>query len=143
MYSGGNLALLVVAAADAKGERRTVIGVLRVGGGGRNFDDAVIGIDLAGGNRGRRAEMAVDHDDAIGNQLISGGDSLFRVAGVVDRDFHDGFAEDATLGVEVGDSLGRATGFKLGPKGGIGAGEGAGDTDLGLRVCLRCRQSDA
>ena len=86
--------------------------------------------------------MAVHHHHTVGDQLVGGGDGLFRIAGVIHRFFDDRFAKNAALGVEIGDRLVGA-GFKLGAESGVGAGQRAGDADFGLRIGRGRRQSDA
>ena len=55
----GDAALLVVAAADAEHVGAgALVGQLRIGRGRRDLDDAFVRVDLGGGDRGARAEVA-------------------------------------------------------------------------------------
>ena len=57
----GNCALLVVAAAGTEGVPQAALGEGRVGGGRRDLEDAVFGVDFRGRDRNARVEVT-DND---------------------------------------------------------------------------------
>ncbi len=81
----GDAALDVVPAHHAEHVGEALLGERRVGGEGRDHQDACIRIDLRGGDRGAGAEVAEHRGDAVGDQLLRGGDGLLAVAIVVGR----------------------------------------------------------
>jgi hypothetical protein len=98
----GDLALLIVAAADTEGVRVgrfRMIGVRRVGGTGRNLDDLRCIVNARGRNRAAAVQVAEHGTDAVIDQRLGDVDGLVGLAFVVERDGFDLLAEDAALGV--------------------------------------------
>src|SRR5579883_2336521 len=125
----GDAALLVVAAAHAEDVPHLAIGDLRVGGGGRDLEDAVLLVDFRGRDGDAGVEVA-DHElDAVGGEFVGDGHAFLRVGAVVADLDHELLAEDAAGLVDVGDRL-LGTLLELGAEGRVAAGHRAGDTDL-------------
>ena len=101
----GDLALIVVAAADAERVPASFIGVFRIGRGGGDLQDAFLGIDLARGDRAAGAEMSGDQLVALGSELVGDRHRLLRVTGVVAHVEHELLAQHAARIVDVGHGL--------------------------------------
>ena len=139
--AAGHLALLVVAAAGAKGVPPALVGELGIGRGRSDLEDRLFGVDLARRNRSRRAVMPGDERDMVAREFLRHGHRLRRVAGVV-PDLEDQFlAEHAASGVDVGDGLFRP-GLHLRPEARVFARERTGDRDMYLGAGRRCGQRD-
>src|SRR5690606_21876764 len=103
-------ALLVVTAAGAIDARTgTLVGELRVGRGGRDLDDAFLGIDRRCRDRRTGAEMAGHEDHAFARSLVGHRDSLLRIAGVIADRQDQLLAVHATSRVDILDGLLGAT----------------------------------
>ena len=101
----GDRALLVVAAAGAEHVPQAALGDLRVGGGRRDHQDAVLLIDFRGRDGDARVEVADDELDAVADELVGDRDALLGIGDVVADLERDLLAEDAAGGVDVVDGL--------------------------------------
>jgi hypothetical protein len=98
----GHQALLVVATHDAEDVLQAALGDLRVGRHRRHRDLRLV-VDVGGRDRRARTPVAVHEDDLLVDHRVGHRNGLLRVAGVV-ADFElQLLAEDAALGVDVGD----------------------------------------
>jgi hypothetical protein len=104
-----DLPLDVVPTNHAKHVREALLGELRVGGKGRDHQDAGVRINFRCRDGGARALVAEYRRDRNVDQLSSRRDSLLAVAIVVDRDQLDSLSENTTFGVEFGNC--RSGGF--------------------------------
>ena len=124
----GDLALRVVAPADAEGVREALLGVLRVGRAGRNFKDLGVVINARGGDGAAAVEVADDRDHPVVHQRLGDVHRLVALALVVEDDRVDLLAEHAALRVPFVDRHPRAI-------------EHA-QADLRVRTALRADQAD-
>jgi hypothetical protein len=129
----GDDALLVVAAADAKHVVLAFLGQLRVGGGRRDLQHALLLVDLGGRDRGARAEVPGHEGDSLRHELVGDRHGLLRIAGVVADAEHQLFAQDAAGRVEVGHGHFRAAPHLL-AEGGVLSGHRPGGRDLDFRL---------
>ena len=79
----GDRALLVVAAAGAEDVPHVALGDLRVGGGRRDLQDAVLLIDVGGRHGDAGIEVADDELHAVAGELVGDRDALLRIGRVV------------------------------------------------------------
>ncbi len=98
---GGDQALLIVAAADARHVPELALGVERVGGGRRNLQHVAVGIGFRRRDRRRRAIMAGDERDLRAGDLFSHRTRLLGIAGVVLDIQRQLLAEHTAGGVEI------------------------------------------
>src|SRR6266436_1698244 len=92
---GGDQALLIVAAADARHVPELALGEQRVGGSRRDLQYVAVGIGFRRRDRRRRTVMARDEREFRAGELFRHRARLFWIAGVV-ADFQRQFlAEDA------------------------------------------------
>jgi hypothetical protein len=125
-------ALLVVATAGAEDVPHVALGDLGIGGRRRNLEDAVLLIDLGGGNGDARVEMADDEFHAVADKLVGHRHAFLRVGAVVTDVELDLLSENAAGGVDILDRLLDAV-LELRAEGGAAAGERAADAELDLR----------
>ena len=127
----GDRALLVVAAAGAEDVPHAALGDLRIGGGRRDRQDAVLLIDLGGRDGDAGIEVADDELHAVADELVGDRNAFLGIGAVVADATRDLLAEDAAGGVDVGDRLLGAV-LELRAEGGAAAGDRAGDAHLDL-----------
>ena len=128
----GESALLVVAAADAEDVPHAAFGDLRIGGGRRDHQHAVLLVDVGGRDGDAGIEMADDELHAVGDELVGDRHAFARVGAVVADVELDLLAENAALGIDVGHRLLDAL-PQLRAEGGRAAGHRPADADLDLR----------
>ena len=128
---GPQLALLVVAAAGAENVPQFSLGDLRVGGGGRDHQHAVVGIDFGGRDRHAGVEVADYQLDAVADELVRDRNALLGIGNVVALFDCDFLAVDATGLVEVLRSLSDAL-HQLRAERGVRPCDRTGDPDLDL-----------
>src|SRR5882762_4299146 len=80
---GGDQALLIVAAADARHVPELALGEQRVGGGRRDLQDVALGIGFRRRDRRRRTIVARDKRDFRAGELFRYRARLFWIAGIV------------------------------------------------------------
>ena len=103
--SGGDQALLVIAAADPGDVPELAFGEQGIGGGRRNLQHVAVGIGFRRRDRRRRAEMARDERDFRAGQLFRHRPGLLGIAGII-ADFQgELLLEHPARGVDVGDEL--------------------------------------
>src|SRR5271166_2489796 len=95
----GDLALLVVTAADAERVPAALVGELRVRRRRRDLQDVLVAIHLAGRDRAARTVVAGDEHDALARELVGHRHGLTRVARVVADGQLELLAQYAALGV--------------------------------------------
>ena len=98
---GGDQALLVVAAADARHVPQLAFGEQRIGRGRRDLQHVAVGIGFRRRDRRRRAIMTGDERDFRAGDLFRHRARLLRIAGVVLDIQRQFLAEHAAGGVEI------------------------------------------
>src|SRR6266446_7295015 len=102
---GGDQALLIVVAADARHVPELALGEQRVGGSRRDLQYVAVGIGFRRRDRRRRTVVAGDKRDFRAGELFRHRTRLLGIAGIV-ADFQRQFlAEHAAGGVDVGHGL--------------------------------------
>src|SRR4029453_101112 len=134
-------ALLIVAPAGAEDVPHVALGDPRIGGRGRDLEDAVLLIDLGGRNRDAGIEMADDEFHAVADELIRTRAPSLRIGAIVAEENLDLLSENAARGVDVFDRLLDAV-LELRPEGGTAAGDRSGNPQLDLRRSA-ARESEA
>ena len=124
----GNRALLVVATARAEGVPVAALGELRVGRSRRDLKKAVFDVNVGRRDGDAGVEVAVNELDAIADELVGNRNALLRVGNVVTELELDLLAVHAAGGIDVLRRQFRAL-LKLRAKGGVRAGQRAGDAD--------------
>ena len=128
----GERALLVVAAADAEHVPHAALGDLRIGGGRRDHQHAVLLVDVGGRDGDAGIEVA-DHElHAVGHELVGGRHAFARIGAIVADGELDFLPENAALGIDVGDRLLDAL-PQLRAEGGGAAGHRTADAHPDLR----------
>ena len=98
-------ALLVVAAADAEDVPHAALGDLRIGGGRRDHQHAVLLVHV-GGRHGDAGVEVADHEfHAVGHELVGDRHAFARIGAIVADVELDFLAENAALGIDVRDRL--------------------------------------
>ena len=134
---GGDQALLIVTAADARDVPQLALGEQRIGRGWRDFQDIAVGIGFRRRDRGRRTIVAGNEGDFRAGELFRHRTRLLWIAGIV-ADFQREFlAEQTAAGIDVLDRLFGAV-LQLTPKRGFAARHRACNSDGDvLRKCCR------
>ena len=124
-------ALLVVTAAGAERIPKIAVGDLGVGRRRGDEEDAVLLVDVGGGDGHAGIEVADDELDAVANELVGHRHALLRIGDVVALLEGDLLAEDAARLVDVVNRLLRAV-DELSPESRVRTGDRAGDPHLDL-----------
>src|SRR5262249_54869238 len=119
-------------AAGTEDVPHAAFGDLRIGGGGRDLEDAVLLQHLGGRNRHAGIEMADDELDAVADELVGDRHAFLRVGAVVADEDLDLLPEDAAGSIDVGDGLFGAV-LELGAEGRAASGHRPADAKLDLR----------